>query len=321
MQIFPSPYRYSTIRTLTSIQLLSLMMALSALSLALMWHRWGGTIEDSLAYFNTALWLRGELPFSALQAPFPYRLLIPAVASALPGELHNSFAMLNWLLVSAAGVMMALTVVRLGYARRLGYLAGVMMVLAVPTYWYAPYLVVDPGSICARAAFVLAVVSGQPWLAALSGIAATAAREENILLLVWLLAARQIGWRAGLAALVLAGAWLLAVRWWLVAGLPSYVWKPSMQHVIYTLRGDWRSLVSLVLCAGIVLPMALYGMPRAPRQLQPLKSLLILMALPPLYAALSVRIEGRVVWSLYPMLIPFAIAATVPRFLQPQPSR
>ncbi|MRV71323.1 hypothetical protein GJ700_06265 [Duganella sp. FT92W] len=318
MQMFPSPYRYSTVRTLNPPQLLLLLAGLSALALTLMWQRWGGTIEDSLAYFNTARWLRGELPFDALQAPFPYRLLVPAVASVLPGELRNSFALLNWLLVSAAGVMAALTVVRLGYPRRLGYVAGALMVLAFPTYWYAPYLLVDPGSICARAAFVLALVSGQPWLAALAGVVGTTVREENILLLVWLLAARQVGWRAGLLALALAGAWLLAVRWWFVAGLPSYVWKPSVAQLMHALSGDWRSLVSLALCAGVVLPMALAGLLRAPRQLQPLKSLLALMILPPLYAALSVRIEGRVIWGLYPMLIPFAIAATVPRFLQPQ---
>lgn len=318
MQIFPTPYRYSSVRTLTPIQILALMAALSTVALALMWRRWGGTVEDSLAYFNTALWLRGELPFDALQAPFPYRMLVPAVASILPGDLTNNFALLNWLLVSAAGVMAALTVVQLGYPRRLAWLAGILMVLAVPTYWYAPYLLVDPGSICARAAFVLALVSGQPWLAALAGVAGTAVREENILLLAWLLAARQIGWRAGLAALIVALAWLLAVRWWIVAGLPPYVWKPSVAQLVHALTGDWRSLLSMALCAGAVLPMALIGLPRAPQQLQPLKSLLLLMALPPLYAALSVRVEGRVIWGLYPMLVPFAIAATRPRFLQPQ---
>jgi len=59
-------------------------------------------VEDSLAYFNTARYLRGELPFSELRAPFPYRLLVPALAALLPGELHNSFARLNWLSVAAA---------------------------------------------------------------------------------------------------------------------------------------------------------------------------------------------------------------------------
>jgi hypothetical protein len=41
---------------------------------------------------------------------------------------------------------------------------------------------------------------------------------------------------------------------------------------------------------------------------KPLRSLLVLMALPPLYAALCVRVEGRIVWGLYPFLIPFAAA-------------
>jgi hypothetical protein len=317
MKIFPPPYRYGSAPPIERRQILFLLLPLSAIALALMWHRWGGTVEDSLAYFNTARWLRGELSFNALQAPFPYRLLVPAIASMIPGELHHSFALLNWLLITASGCMAALTVKQLGYTRSRCILAGLLMVAAVPTYWYAPYLLVDPGSICARAAFVLALVSGQPWLALIAGVIATAVREENIVLLFWLLVTRHVGWRAGVSALAAAGAWLLAVRWWIVAGLPHYVWKPSIAQLLHALT-DWRSLASMVLCAGAVLPLALIGLRRAPRQLQPFKSLLLFMVLPPLYATLSVRVEGRVIWGLYPILIPFAVAATVPSFLQPQ---
>jgi hypothetical protein len=32
-----------------------------------------------------------------------------------------------------------------------------------------------------------------------------------------------------------------------------------------------------------------------------------------LYAALSVRVEGRIIWGLYPFLIPFAVALGMPR--------
>jgi hypothetical protein len=47
--------------------------------------------------------------------------------------------------------------------------------------------------------------------------------------------------------------------------------------------------------------------------LAPLKSLLLLMVLPPLYAALCVRIDGRIIWGLYPLLIPFAALAFAPK--------
>ncbi|KQV80158.1 hypothetical protein ASD15_14900 [Massilia sp. Root351] len=281
------------------------------LALAVMWWRWGGTVEDSLHYFNTARHLRGELPASELVAPFPYRLLVPAAAAALPGDVRNNFALLNWLLVSAAACMTALSVWRLGLGRNGAIAAGLLLVCSVPTFWYAPYLLVDPGSVCARAAFVLALVSGQPWLAALAGVLATGVREENIVLLFWLLVARQIGWRAGLLSLAAALAWMLAVRWWIIGGLPSYTWVPSMARVAEALR-DVRSLASLALAAGLVLPLALLGMHRAPPQLQPFKRLLLLMALPPLYAALSVRVDGRAIWNLYPLLIPFAVAACQP---------
>jgi len=289
-----------------------LLAGFGVLAAAVMAWRWGGTVEDSLAYYNTALYLRGELPFGELRAPFPYRILVPAIASIIPGELHNSFAGLNWLCTAAAAWMISLTLVRLGISHQRAVAGGLLLVLSVPTFWYAPYLLVDPGSICARAAFVLAVVSGQPWLAAAAGIAGTAVREENILLLVWLLAARRIAIGPGLAALAAAGVWILAVRWYLIAGLPGYLWRPSVHTVLHALA-DQRSLLSLATGAGVVLPLALAGMRRADARLRPFYGLLVLMALPPLYAALCVRIDGRAIWGLYPFLIPFAASVVLVR--------
>ncbi len=284
---------------------MALAGSFAVLALLVMMWRWGGTVEDSQAYFDTARYLRGEVAASELRAPFPYRLLAPAVAAAIPGDTRNSFALLNWLCISASAVMLALSVLKVGASRKAAVIAGLLMILAVPTFWYAPYLLTDPASICGRAAFVLAVLSGQPWLAALAGVTASAVREENILLLVWLLATRRIGMPAGLAALALAGAWMVAVRWWLIPGLPSYVWAPSI-HTVITALQDVRSLASLATAVGLVLPLALLGMRNAAPALRPLKSLLLLMVLPPLYAALCVRVDGRAIWGLYPMLVPFA---------------
>lgn len=293
-------------------RLAALMIGLFALAFCVMAWRWGGTVEDSQAYFDTARYLRGEIAFSELRAPFPYRLLVPALAAGLPGDLRNAFAALNWVLVSGAACVMMLSVMRLGFGARRALCAALLLVVSLPTYWYAPYLLVDPGSVFARAVFVLAVVSGQPWLAAIAGVAGSAVREENILLLVWLLATRRVKLGPGLLALAAALAWMLAVRWWLLAGLPPYSWQPSLDTVIRAL-GDWRSIASVVGGAGLVLPLALFGMRRAPSQLAPLKSLLLLLALPPLYAALCVRIDGRAIWNLYPLLIPFAVAIGITR--------
>ena len=277
------------------------------LAMTLMVWRWGGTIEDSQAYFDTARYFRGEVGIETLRAPFPYRTLVPALAAALPGDLRQVFAALNWLFMTASACLMTATALRAGMDSRRATGAGVIMLFALPTFWYAPYLLVDPGSICARSAFVLAVVSGQPWLAALAGLAGTAVREENILLLVWLLASRRISVAGGLAVLAAAGAWLVAVRFWLIAGLPSYTWEPSWWTVNHALH-DLRSLLSIAGAALTVVPAAVMGWRHAPAALKPLRSLLFLMALPPLYAALCVRVEGRIVWGLYPFLIPFAAA-------------
>jgi hypothetical protein len=282
------------------------------LSLAIMLWRWGGTVEDSLAYFDTARWVRGEIPLQDLRAPFPYRLAVPALAAFLPGDLHNTFAALNWLFVTATACLATATVRRMGFGTQRALAAGLLVVLSLPTFWYAPYLLVDPGSVCMRMLFVFAVLTGQPRLALTAGLAATAIREENILLLGWLLIMRQAGLKQCLAALAAAAGWLVAVRWWLIPGLPHYAWVPNL-GTVRALLADTRGLLSLVGCAGVILPLALVGMRGAPARIASLKSLLVLMALPPLYAALSVRVEGRIVWGLYPFLIPFAVSLGLPR--------
>ena len=285
-----------------------LAAAFALLALALMAWRWGGTVADSQAYYDTARYLRGEIDAGQLVAPFPYRVLVPAVAALIPGELRHTFAALNWVLVSAGACLMSAAVLRAGLGQRRAIAAGLLMIVSLPTFWYAPYLLVDPGSVCARAAFVLAVLCGQPWLAALAGLVGTAVREENILLLVWLVAMRRIAILPGLAFLAAAGAWIVALRWWLITGLPAYPWEPNWWTVRHALR-DVRSLLSIAGSACLVVPLALWGWRAAPGSLRPFASLLVLMALPPLYAALCVRVDGRAVWGLYPFLLPFAACA------------
>lgn len=294
-----------------------LVAVFALLALALMAWRWGGTVADSQAYYDTARYLRGELEASQLVAPFPYRVLVPAIAALIPGELRNTFAALNWVLVTTGACMMSVAVLRAGLGERRAIAAGLLMVVSLPTFWYAPYLLVDPGSVCARAAFVLAVLSGQPWLAAAAGLLGTAVREENILLLVWLVAMRRIAIVPGLAVLAAAGAWIVALRWYLITGLPGYTWEPNWWTVRHALR-DVRSLLSIGGSAVLVVPLALWGWRSAPRMLRPLASLLFLMALPPLYAALCVRVDGRAVWGLYPFLVPFAVCAGI-KALGPRP--
>lgn len=287
---------------------LQLAAAFALLSFLMMVWRWGGTVADSQAYYDTARWLRGELPAGSLVAPFPYRLLVPALAAAMPGDLRNGFAMLNWVLITVGACLMSAAVLRAGLGHKRAVAAGLMMIVSLPTFWYAPYLLVDPGSVCARAAFVLAVLCGQPWLAALAGLLGTAVREENILLLVWLLAMRRIAFVPGLAALAAAGAWIVAVRWWLVGGLPAYAWTPAWAQLVHALQ-DLRSLATILGSACLAVPLALLGWRAAPAALRPFAGLLVLMALPPLYAALCVRVDGRAVWGLYPFLLPFAACA------------
>ncbi len=303
MPAFPLPFTQQATQPIRWPQLVA---AFALLALAMMAWRWGGTVADSQAYYDTARYLRGEIGAGQLVAPFPYRVLVPAIAALIPGDLRSGFAALNWILVTAGACLMSAAVLRAGLDHRRAIAAGLLMIVSLPTFWYAPYLLVDPGSVCARAAFVFALLSGQPWLAAAAGLLGTAAREENILLLVWLVAMRRIAIVPGLAVLAAAGAWIVALRWYLITGLPGYTWEPNWWTVQQALR-DVRSLLSIGGSAFLVVPLALWGWRSAPRAMRPLAGLLLLMALPPLYAALCVRVDGRAVWGLYPFLVPFAV--------------
>lgn len=290
----------------------------AALALVLMVWRWGSTDGTAQGYFDTGLWLRNEIPLADLQAPFAYRLAIPALAAFIPGELHHVFALLNWVFVSIAACLATATVRRLGFGTPRALAAGLLVLLSLPTLWYAPGLLVDPASLCLRMLFVFALLNGQARLTLLAALAATAVSEENILLLGWLLAMDRIDTRRGLAALAGAAAWLLVVRTWIVPGLPGVAWLPNLD-ALARLAGDWEGWLALIACAGLVLPLGVLGLRHAPARLTPLKSLALLMAVPPLVALLSMQVDGCIVWGLYPFLIPFVVALGLPRRAETQP--
>ncbi|WP_348692730.1 hypothetical protein [Duganella fentianensis] len=269
---------------------------------------WGLTVEDSLAYFNTSRFLRGEIQFSELRAPFPYRLLIPAVAAYIPGDLRNVFASVNWVSISISSVFLAYSVNKVGGNCKQVICAGLLLIISVPTFWYGSYLLTDPGAICARTIFVVGILTGQPWLSLFSGLIATAIREENILLLVWLLVFQRKMFIFNIGAIAVAVAWLIYVRWYFFAGLPSYVWVPSLNTILAVMH-DTRAVLSILSAAIVVVPLLILGFKHIPSELNSLKSLIILMSTPILYAALSVRVDGRAIWSLYPFMIPIAVYA------------
>lgn len=284
------------------------LLGFALLALGVMWWRWGGTVEDSQAYFDTARYLRGELPLSALRAPFPYRIGVPALVAIMPFDARASFATLNWLFVTGSAWVMALTAATLFDSPKAGWLAGLLIICSFSTFWFAPYLLVDPGSLFARSLFVMGVLLGRSRLAQASGLLAVAIREENIVLLFWLLVTRRVAPVRGVCLLALAALWMVLVRWYLIPGLPPYAWVPSLAQLLHALQ-DWKSLATMAATAALVLPLAIAGWRKAPPAVAQLKSLVLLLALPAIYALLCVRIDGRVVWGLYPVLIPFAVAS------------
>jgi len=284
------------------------LIGFALLALAVMWWRWGGTVEDSQAYFDTVRYLRKELPLVELRAPFPYRIGVPGLVALFPFDVRSTFAALNWVFVTISAFVLAWTVSTVFTARKLGVVAGLLVLLSFSTFWFAPYLLVDPGAFFARSLFVCGVLLARTSLAQAAALIATVIREENILLVLWLLATRRISMVRGTLLLALAGTWMVFVRWYLIPGLPPYTWTPSLPQLVHALQ-DWKSLATIFATAGVVVPLAVMGWKAAPEPVASLKSLVLLLALPSLYAMLCVRIDGRAVWGLYPVLIPFACVA------------
>lgn len=298
------------------------------LALVMMMGRWGAVEAESSAYLGLAHWLRGELPLPGLAAPFAYRLGLPALASLLPGELHHVFATLNWLFVTATALLATATVRRLGFGTQRALAAGLLVILSLPTVWYAPAVLAEPGSICMRMLFVLGVLAGRPGLALAAALAGTAIRADDILLLAWLAASGQVSRRRMAAALAAAVAYIVALHGWVAADAGDAASATAMSTAMSTAMeiaagtsaavagirpSGWQGLLSLAACAGFVLPLALAGLRDAPARIRPLRSLLVLMLLPGLQAALSGHADGRIVWDLYPFLLPFAVALGMPR--------
>jgi hypothetical protein len=290
----------------------------AVLALVVMLWRWGGTIEDSLAYFNTAQWLRGELAPSELRAPFPYRIAVPALAALLPGDAHNTFATLNWLFTVATACLATATARRMGFGTQRALAAGALVILSLPTFWYAPYSAGRSG--LGVHAHAVRVRRADRAAAPGAGGRAGGDRDPRGKHPAARLAAGDAPGRLEERPGGAGGGRRLAAGGALVAGA-----RPAELHLGAEPGDDRAPAVRLARpavaggCAGLVLPLALLGMRRAPARLQPLKSMLVLMILPPLYAALSVRVEGRIVWSLYPFLIPFAVSLGLPRRAESQP--
>lgn len=284
----------------------------SLLTFVLMAWRLGGAVADSQAYLDTARWLRGELALAQLRAPFSYRLAVPALAALLPGRVDHVFGLLNWLFVAATACLASATVRRMGFGTQRALAAGLLSALSLPAIWYAPTLLVEPGSVCMRMLFVFAVLTARPRLALAAALAGTAISEDNILLLGWLLATQRVGRVPGLAALGAALAWLAAVRWGIEGAVPGTGWVPDVGAIAARFT-DWRGWMSLLGCAGLVVPLALAGLRHAPARICELKQLLLLMLVPALLGAIFVRIDGRLAWGLYPFLLPFAVAVGLKR--------
>jgi hypothetical protein len=137
---------------------------------------------DVEGYVRLVRYFRGEAYASDLIAPFCHRPLAPAVASVLPFAPTTAINVVNLAsLIAALWILDAICGVA-GLGGRGRWAAGLMWVVAFPTFGYGTIGFVDPVAIATSALVLLLVLRRAPLAALVGAVAlATLAKETNAL--------------------------------------------------------------------------------------------------------------------------------------------
>jgi len=198
--------------------------------------------------------------------------------------------------------------------------AGWLLIISVPTFWYAPNLLTEPSSILIRVGILYAILNRKLiWVVPL-GVLAVLVREDNVIVLIaavlWTLRRRDFRQAILWGTSVAIGSGCLILVRYAFRSLPGYIWLPGT----FWLRFNFLHLVNyvnVIACMGVVFPLFVIGIVRH-ELTRELRSFFLFftgaMLLPPLYAMISARFDGRPYWTMYPAMLPLAAAALVHLF-------
>jgi hypothetical protein len=280
----------------------------------MVWH-WGYVVADSRYYFQLALHFAGRFPTDQLRLPFAYEAATPWMAAHMPFDVTFNFALLNYLAVVAAAIVVYSICRGEGFTDQCSALGGWLIVISVPTFAYAPYLLTDPTALLWRACLIWALRAHNAIWVLPVGLIGVATREDTLVLLgagvVWTVWQRRwsetVVWTS--TALLGVGCSLLIRHYF--ASLGVYDWKPGLYWLKQNLRSP-SNYLSVAAGVGVVWPLAVLGflhpgrLSRETARFWAFLSLALLTV--PAYALVSARFDGRPFWTAYPAAIPLAAA-------------
>jgi hypothetical protein len=226
--------------------------------------RWELPAFDAYAYVAMA-----EQPRVFTVAPWGYRVLAPALAGLLPGNVVRGFRDEMFLGLIAASALLFLFLRRVGHGESASLVAVLAFAAspAVAEIVRYPFLV-EPVTVALEIAFLLAIASGSgvAVLALLATLGALS-KELSLMLVPLVFFARQPerGARRALAETLGVGAPALAAtvllrRYWApqIAGPTLNLGLSTLAVVGARLAESWRETLSGVVLAGLT-PIALLG--------------------------------------------------------------
>jgi len=280
---------------------------------------------DVAGYVRLVEYFRGELPADSLISPYCYRPLVPYVASKLPFKPLTSINAINLLCLFLSVMVLDGILTFVGYTQSVRNLGALLFLVSFPTFYYGTIGFVDPVAVLFVSVGVYLTLRGHALMLALCVVLGTLVKETNALIAllpgIW-------GWaRASLSVRLIIQVAMLgflalftAVCVRTLSPFPErgWFWIPSLEAVRENLSRP-RAYLSLFLTLGLPAALALVAVAtrRAGETLSrpifrfllggvSLVTMLYFYTLPAAYA------DGRVIWIVYPFLIPLALSVVPP---------
>ncbi len=279
---------------------------------------------DVEGYVRLVQYHRGVLPADSLLTPYCYRPLIPFAASRLPFDPLTSIDVVDFvcLLLSVVALDGILGFVGFGVGART--LGSILFIVSFPTFYYGTIGFIDPGCVLLVSLGTLYSLRRKTLLVALCVVVGALVKETNVLIallpgiVAW--ARHSLKPRAAIqvALLVLLGlSTVLCVR--LLSPFPGreWLWIPRWEILRDNLARP-RAYLSFALTLGLPAALAALAVIRdrargglRREDYRFFAGGVILILLVYLYTLPAAHADGRIVWVIYPFLIPIALTAIV----------
>jgi hypothetical protein len=275
---------------------------------------------DVAGYVRLVEYYRGTTPADSLIPPYCYRPAVPFIASTLPFDPLTSINLINLVCLFLSVLVLDRILRRIGYGVGARTAGELMSIISFPTFYYGTIGFVDPVAVLAITLGIFLTLRGERFLLFVCLVLGTLAKETNAVIAllpgIW-------GWVRGWPrrriavqfALLVAAALVTAFCARALSPYPERGWflAPQPRIILENLSRP-RALLSLGLTLGLPALFSLVAAVRGGVSQRLGRQLLQFFVAGAgtsvvlyLYSLVGAWADGRVIWIIYPFLIPVAL--------------